>query len=702
MPKPPTKPAQPGAPAYFGPARAVRPDAGGVAATVDGVWSAATPERRPWWPPPTPVRWLGALFALLALAILILALSFQFSWLRQPIESYASGQLHRPVAIRGPMSGRLLSWTPSLTAERVTVGEPAWAGGGPMIEIPRLTISLDLPTLLLRGRMVLPVVAAQQPQVRMIRAADGRNNWTFGAEATPAPLRLPAIRHFTIDDGRLTLDDAVRKLHFVGSISSNERLTGFGAGRFTLVGQGTLNGDPFLAQVLGGPLINVDPDRPYLFHSDIRAGDTHAIADGSIIHPFDLGALTAKVQVSGSDLSRLYALTGLALPNSPPYDLHGDLKRDGQRYDITHLGGRVGVSDVAGSLSVVPRDGRRYLTGDLTSRRLKLADMLAIFGGAPKAALKGTVVSPAEQAMAAKLAVEHRVLPDAALDVARLRQMDADVRYSAGSVDAGPLPIRQLSLRAKLDHGLLDVTPLSMTLPQGDISGSVRIDARGATPADTVDLRLAHAQLATLFPTRKGVMPMEGGLDARVRLSGVGASVRAVAADANGTVALVIPQGQMRRATAELLGIDAKGLFELLAKDQTPTPVRCGVAEFQSRGGIMTAQRIILDTGVVQAQGTGVIDLRTETLNLSLSGKPKQFRLLRLAAPITLKRTFAQPKVGVDVGKAAGQIGVGVLLGAVVSPLAVVLPFVAAGTAKDADCGALLDQAADYGAPVRR
>ena len=139
-----------------------------------------------------------------------------------------------------------------------------------------------------------------------------------------------------------------------------------------------------------------------------------------------------------------------------------------------------------------------------------------------------------------------------------------------------------------------------------------------------------------------------------------------------------------------------------MAKDQTPTPVRCGVAEFQSRGGIMTAQRIILDTGVVQAQGTGVIDLRTETLNLSLSGKPKQFRLLRLAAPITLKGTFAQPKVGVDVGKAAGQIGVGVLLGAVVSPLAVVLPFVAAGTAKDADCGALLDQAADYGAPVRR
>jgi len=37
---------------------------------------------------------------------------------------------------------------------------------------------------------------------------------------------------------------------------------------------------------------------------------------------------------------------------------------------------------------------------------------------------------------------------------------------------------------------------------------------------------------------------------------------------------------------------------------------------------------------------------------------------------------------------------------AFVSPLAAILPFISLGGAKDADCGALLSEAATHGAPV--
>jgi hypothetical protein len=326
-----------------------------------------------------------------------------------------------------------------------------------------------------------------------------------------------------------------------------------------------------------------------------------------------------------------------------------------------------------------------------------------VIGGAPRGVVKTTVTSPQQQAMAAKLTAERRIFPDARLDVTRLRQMDADVRYTAASVDAGPLPIRQAVLRVRLDHGLLNVDPFSLVLPAGALSGSVGVDARGSVPLTSVNLTLAHAQVQELLPKSANQAAFQGSLLGHARLTGAGGSVRAAAATASGEVAVAIPQGQMRQLFAELLGIDVgKSLFLYLSKDQKPTPVRCAVAEFRAHDGVLTAQRLLIDTGEVQAQGAGVIDLRNETLNLALAGKPKRFRLIHLAAPITLKGRLDDPKFGVDLGKAAPQLGVAVALGVFASPLAAILPFISLGTAKDADCGALLAEAgADGASPVR-
>jgi hypothetical protein len=410
----------------------------------------------------------------------------------------------------------------------------------------------------------------------------------------------------------------------------------------------------------------------------------------------------ASGRVTGDDLADLYQLTGVATPNSPPYDVTAQLNRHGDTTDLTDLRGRLGSTDIAGHLVVAEKDGRSDVSGDLASRRLKLADLTPLIGGAPRAALRGTIASAKQIATASALSAEGRLLPDAHLDVARIRETDADIRYRAESVDAGPLPIRQVALHATLDHGLLTVDPLSLLLPQGALSGHIRLDARGATPLTSIDLALANAKVEELLPRRgAGPPPVEGALEARARLTGAGDSVRAAAASANGVVAVAIPHGQMRQLFAELLGLDVgRSLFLYLSKDQKPTPVRCAVAEFQAKGGLLTAQRLIVDTADMQAQGGGVIDLRNETVNLAISGKPKHFRLLRIAAPITLKGRLDHAKLGIDFSKIGPQLGAAAVLGATLSPFAAILPFIATGTAKDADCGALLAEAQTHGAPI--
>jgi hypothetical protein len=82
-------------------------------------------------------------------------------------------------------------------------------------------------------------------------------------------------------------------------------------------------------------------------------------------------------------------------------------------------------------------------------------------------------------------------------------------------------------------------------------------------------------------------------------------------------------------------------------------------------------------------------------------GHPKTFQLLRLYAPITLSGPMLAPKVSVQKGGAIAQGGAALALATLLSPVAVLLPFVDPGLAKDANCASLLAQGKADGAPVK-
>jgi uncharacterized protein involved in outer membrane biogenesis len=222
----------------------------------------------------------------------------------------------------------------------------------------------------------------------------------------------------------------------------------------------------------------------------------------------------------------------------------------------------------------------------------------------------------------------------------------------------------------------------------------VRIDARKDIPATDLNVRLKGYAVQNVVPALAGSVPISGILNGQARLSGTGMSVRETAANASGDLSVVVPSGEIRQAFAELLGINAgKGLFLLLNKDPRRTELRCAVGDFEVKNGIARARRLVVDTGVVVSNGGGTINLKNETLNLRLEGKSKKPRILRLWAPITVQGQFSKPKLGVETGKVVAQGGVAAALGALVNPIAAILPFVTAGGAKDVDCAALIAQA---------
>ncbi|HEX4198600.1 MAG TPA: AsmA family protein [Caulobacteraceae bacterium] len=642
---------------------------------------------------PRALWWSLGASSLVLLAVALFLAWFNWDRLRGPIARQASAMTGRAVRIDGHLGVHLWSWTPTATVSGVKVGNPAWMGGGDVADIDRLVVSVRAWPLLF-GQVDLPLVEAEHPTIALYRDAADRQNWRFGHGAQP--LRLPPIQHFIIDNGHLTLIDKKRGLTVIGTMQSSE--SGAGRGAFHLVGQGTINRNPFLVTVTGGSLMNVRRDRPYPFDADIRAGETRVLAHGELPKPFDFGQIRSGLTVSGPNFADLYDLTGLALPTTPPYRLSGELVRNGTSYTFHKVAGRVGGTDLEGVFKLDREpDDRPDLHADLSSRRANIADLGALIG----APTSGGEKSAAQQAAAARLKREDRLLPDAQLAVGRVRGMDAVVRYRAASVQAGKLPVRGFALDLSLDHGVLIADPVSFSLPHGDLTAHVRIDARRDVPVTDLDGRIVNLRIED-FLHAAGPPAIEGLLEARAKLHGAGGSVRQAASGAGGDVTLVAPHGEIRQTLAELMGVDViKGLGLYLSNSQAQTGVRCAVADFQASGGVLNARTLVLDTDPVLATGKGSVDLRTETIKVALQGHPKKFQLIRLNAPITIGGKLRSPKIGVDAGKAAPQIVASVALGAFLSPIAALLPFVDPGLAKNADCAGLVAQAGAKGAPVK-
>jgi uncharacterized protein involved in outer membrane biogenesis len=633
-------------------------------------------------------KWTAVSVIGLFAAIVIAASLADWNALRRPIARVVSAKTGHATSIDGNLSVRLWSWNPTVTVEDVNIQNPPWAAHGRMLSVPKAVVQISLGHLL-TGKLVLRRVEVWAPALDLERNASGRAAWEAPSgpqQPAGASPHLPAIQRLVIRDGKIHVVDRIRKLNFSGTLAADEHAHAQNEAAFQLRCEGSLNGRAFKLQANGGPLINVDPTTPYHFTVQLSAGDMSLAVRATIPKPFDLTAYDARFSLSGDDLADAYYLTDLALPNSSRYKIDGTLKHRGDQLQVDDIQGQVGSSDVAGNVSVSLRAKRPKLTAQLMSTHLNLADLAPALGSRVGRT----------QPQSNGLQSNGLLLPDADLQVNRVRGMDADVTFKSQSVISSKIPLRHVQFHLLLENGVLRLDPLSVTLPQGQLAGRVQIDASKNVPQSDIEMHLENVDLAQFKPASATASPMEGMLAGRLKLHGNGSSVHKFASSADGVLGMVIPHGQIRALFVELTGIDvARALGLVLTQNQQQVELRCGVAKFQVEQGQLSAKTMVFDTTNILITGRGDVNLATERLDLSLQGDPKKVRLLRLRSPIRVGGSLSKPQVGIKPEKALLQAGTGTVLATLLTPIAAILAFVDPGLAKDANCSALVAHAHD-------
>jgi AsmA family protein len=628
---------------------------------------------------PQALKWTLRIFALLFVVIagLVGAIAMvDANHFRGPLAHFIAARTGREIRIEGSLTAQLISLTPRLIAERVAIGNPPWMAPGPTAEVGRLSLSFELLPLFTHS-FVIDRLETQTTTLHLARDSDGRANWQMHDPRERVGTGPPLIHSLLMPKTHVELDDARRHLKFSGTISASD-VPGVAATQpLRIEGAGNLNGHATTFVIDGDSLATVKRGQAYRFTFDERSSGSQLTGRGFLPRPFDFHALDTTFEAQGEDLKDLYYLTGVSLPDTGAYRLSGRLAREGMHFKFSDLLATSGQSDMHGTLSIDISSGRPTLDADLHSQLLRLADLGARAAG-----------------RAAPTAATPMLLPDTALALSGIRRTDARVNFNANAVQAGPVTVHALAAHATIDQGVLVLTALRATFPDGRLNGRLKFDATGTVPKGDLDLRISDLRLSQFDRKGKGEPPFEGVLQARLTVAGHGSSLHELGSSANGTVSAVLPHGAIRASFAELTGIDvSRALGLMLRRDRKETPVRCGVASFSIHDGTLTEQTLVVDTDSVLITGKGTVQLDSEALDLAIRGQPKSWRLVRLRSPVLVRGTLAHPSIGIDARNSVLQAGEAVALGILLTPLAAVLAFVDPGLAKDADCAALISAA---------
>lgn len=638
------------------------------------------------------------LLLLLGLAAIGIALVLSLDWNRaRPwINQRVSEATGRPFAIRGDL---VLQWNnpetetgwrrwvpwPRLSAHDITLGNADWSKTGPhLAEIKQLTFSLN-PLSLLDHTIRIPTLELAGPVLSLERTADGKNNWTLASDNTaPSAWKLD-LQRLVLNHGTVKLADAQAKLNLKIDVESLPRETAEGYGIGWKLG-GTFRQTPLHGSGRAGAVLSLQQDKkPYPLQAGVQIGTTRIDIAGTLTKPDALAALDLRLKLSGASMAHLYPITGITLPNTPPFSteghLVGKLDKAGGRWLYEHFKGSVGESDIGGTLEYISQQPRPLLRGQVQSNQLRLEDLAPLIGAdsnASKAKRGAAAVQPTD-----------KVLPVEKFDTASWGSIDADVKFAGRKIiHAKDLPIDSLVADLHLKDSVLSLTPLSFGVAGGTLAATVKLDGRQNPIRAEVRFSARRLKIKELFPTLNTMQASLGEVGGDAALSAVGNSVASLLGTSNGEVKALVSKGTMSKFLLEAMGLNIGNVVATQIFGDKQVQLNCLASDFKVTQGVMQTRSFVLDTDESIINVTGQINLSSEQLALEIQPRNKALRVLSLRSPLYVKGTFKNPDVGVDKGAVALKLGAAIALGAV-APAAALLPLLNVGAEEFAGCAPL-------------
>jgi uncharacterized protein involved in outer membrane biogenesis len=575
-------------------------------------------------------------------------------------ERWLGERLQRTVTIRGDAS-LCLCPHPSVRVASIEVGPPEWSKRTHFARVTDAEIAISARSAL-SGRLRILSLNVGTGDVVLERTQDGRTSWQLGApdadRSPDAKASGPVIERLEARDVRWRFVDPARGADLEGHLSLHDGSSTGTPAAMEMRARGKLRELPVNVSAQGGSVLAGAGAGPQPIRATAQVGKGRFEFDGTADSLTSMSGLNGGFRVSGPALAALGSLVGAVLPRTPPFQIEGRMHHVQGRWDVDIAKATVGGSDLRGKVAFEPGADKRppRLSGNLASDRMSIADLGRSVGFGEKPD-------------------RSRLLPDVSLDLPSLSGMEANVKLAIKRLELGSFaPITDIGVDLALKGGVLGLGSLKAVVAGGRLAGDVRIDGTRTPGRTEAALKIDHVALQRWLPKLRGQAPLASRLNADLKLSGRGDSVADVLARADGRLRVALGPGEASSLVLEVAGLDVAESLAVLATKDRSVMLDCGLADIVIQNGVARPEVLMIDTRDTILVGEGSVDLAKERLDMRVRAAPRDFSPLTLRAPVNIGGTFVDPKVAIDRSRMAGTLIASAVLGAVVAPLAALLP----------------------------
>jgi uncharacterized protein involved in outer membrane biogenesis len=558
---------------------------------------------------------LGGIVVLLLVAVAIAIHSVDVKEFIGPLQQRVKEATGRDLTVKGDIDLKL-GLEPKLVIDDVSLGNASWGKQPQMITAKHLEAQIALLPLL-RKRFEITRFKLVEPSIALETDKSGNGNWEFPSLvaaasakiATPAPsggtLGALAIGDLAITDGSLTYRD----------------------GR---------TGDVTTVVIEDLTVHARDASSPISGRFRGRINDTPIALEG------DFGPLEQFLRQRWP-----YPVTVQGNVNEKKTTLGTQMTVEGNNIKLAPLQVGYGSTQLTGELTLISGGPRPKLVFKLAAPTMTLAELAATTAANVKA-VQGAAQS-------------RYIFGEQPIDIAALKSVDATGDLA---IDKLVLPdgqhIDQLKVQLTLLDGKLDVPVLQAVALGGNVNGRVQLDASRAPDAPlALNVDAKGLDLAAVLAAGGVKRDIKGGkVDLKADLSARGASPRQWASSASGNLLVTVGAATLINTKANDATIDQlAGAVNPFKNVDPTTELHCAVARLPLRGGVASIDRsIAIETNKLGASASGTIDLRSETLDLSIKPQLRQgipINITQIAELVRLHGPLSSPTVGVDAMAAA-------------------------------------------------
>jgi AsmA family protein len=635
----------------------------------------------------------AALFLSLIFILYILISSNDIDWIKPIIRQVVKERTGRDLLIHGPVKLEI-GTSPCLMVEKAALQNASWGTHPDMVLVEQMKLQIQLIPLL-KKRIEVRSVTLIEPKILIETDGTGVSNFSFDippskpiepARTRSAPFRLGSIK---IENGRFSFKKVKEGPAFSLTV---DRLRARRAGDGVLMEvemEGRYESEPFRLKGSVGTLESlIASNEPWRVDMTARAFGMEVRADGFLLKPISLQGLALSIKGKARSTRRIAKLLGLSgLPEMGPFQVEGEISGKGEKR--FHLSGLKFIGkglDGKGDLALNLKPERTEIKGSLSLKLLDISTFLQ----------KETVRKKRQAPGREKKVFSPETIP---LATPGFKSVEVDLDLKAEKVLFPHALLSELKTKVCLTGDHFMVRSLQFKAGGGEANGTLEVRVQERTTTLIARGRMDRVDVKT-FLSGQNVM---GKASAEIELMTEGSSIAAWLGGLEGHAivslnGLKFYNNQLKQLNSKFGSIILQ-VFAPSSKDANSTEINCLVGGFDIREGLAEVTTLLADTHELVVVGKGHLNLREETLDLSIQPYPKKgvggvsFSLTELTKAFKLGGTFVEPSLRIDPLRSA--LTVGKMVGGMIllGPAGAAVVF-AGQTADEGDlCAAAIEQA---------